>query len=240
MLGRARTAVFIVGFLALFGFLAFQAGIATKKNPQQQQAQTASAEQHESKNPFKRLWEWTTHDPVAFYTSVLAIFTGILGASTVALWWSTRRLVRCAEETAQRQLRAYVFAIQGRVRDFAAGEPVKIVINAKNTGQTPAYEFHHSMSLAMAPDPPTEPFPELQWEKVYKSAIGPGQTLSNFAEFPNYKLSEGHMARLKARKAAIWAYGELRYNDAFGKPHVSKFKFGFHGDVVTDPARRHV
>ena len=118
MLGKATKAVGIVAFLALFGFLAFQSGIATKNYPQQQ-AQTSTAEQN--KNPFKQLWEWTTHDPVAFYTSLLAIFTGILGASTVALWLATRRLVREAEDTARRQLRAYVGIENIGIKNVEAG-----------------------------------------------------------------------------------------------------------------------
>src|SRR5258708_2217137 len=83
MWGRAKTALAIIGFLALFGFLAFQAGVATKY-PQRHSEQAAAAQDHEQKNIFERFWEWTTDDPVAVYTLVLAI-------STIGLWVVTWR-----------------------------------------------------------------------------------------------------------------------------------------------------
>ena len=117
----------------------------------------------------------------------------------------------------------------------SGAEPIEIVVTTKNTGQTPAYEFHHSMSLAMTEMPPTEPLPDLNWSNPHFSAVGPRQVVTNFAGFPDYKISEGRMAAMKAGKAIIWAYGEIRYKDAFGRSHFTKFKFGFHGNVVTDP-----
>ena len=43
-----------------------------------------------------------------FADQIIALFTVILAASTIALWASTARLVRGTEDTAERQLRAYV------------------------------------------------------------------------------------------------------------------------------------
>jgi hypothetical protein len=40
--------------------------------------------------------------------TLLVAVTFMLFGATIALWWSTRKLVRGAEETAKRQLRAYV------------------------------------------------------------------------------------------------------------------------------------
>lgn len=45
---------------------------------------------------------------VALGTLVTAAFTAILGAATMGLWIATRRLVKGADRTAERQLRAYV------------------------------------------------------------------------------------------------------------------------------------
>jgi hypothetical protein len=54
-------------------------------------AERASQEEAAEYTPLRRFWHWTTHDAVAFYTSVLAIFTGVLGISTIGLWSETRR-----------------------------------------------------------------------------------------------------------------------------------------------------
>jgi hypothetical protein len=42
--------------------------------------------------------------------SIIALFTIILGIATWLLWRATKRLVEGADRTAERQLRAYVFA----------------------------------------------------------------------------------------------------------------------------------
>src|SRR5262249_29809426 len=52
------------------------------------------AEQH---GPLRRFWNWTTHDPVAFYTFILAIFTAVLAISTVGLGVATIGLYRAGE-----------------------------------------------------------------------------------------------------------------------------------------------
>jgi hypothetical protein len=91
------------------------------------------------------------------------------------------------------------------------------------------------MALAMTKNPPMEEFPELEWGAPRASSLGPDQVSSNFGRFPGYTLSNAHMTDIKSGKAAIWAYGEVRYADAFGKQHVTKFKFVFEGDIVTDP-----
>jgi hypothetical protein len=173
---------------------------------------------------------------VSFGTLVLAAFTTILGFATVILARATNKLVRGADANAERQLRAYVLAVQGRVRRFAINEPVEIGITTKNTGQTPGYDCHQTISIAMRDYPPSGPFEDIIWSHpTYKSTIGPGEFSSSFASFPDFKISQNQPNKIVAGKAAIWAYGEIRYRDAFGKAHVTKFKFIYIGDTETDP-----
>jgi hypothetical protein len=165
---------------------------------------------------------------------IIAAFTVILGIATWKLWRSTDALVKGAEETSERQLRAYVFAVAGRVRRFAVNEPVEIEVRFENTGQTPAYGVHHTMNIAMC-DPPL-PLHELDFTNPRKDAMGPRKSSSSFASFgPDYKLSQGHFAAVQSEEAAVWVYGEIRYEDAFGKPRWTKFRFIYVGDFVTDP-----
>jgi hypothetical protein len=60
---------------------------------------------------------WTPEAVTAAATVVLAILTLTLALGTFGLWLATRRLVRGAEDTAERQLRAYVLfaSLLGRV-----------------------------------------------------------------------------------------------------------------------------
>ena len=54
------------------------------------------------------------------------------------LWWSTRKLVKGAEDTAIRQLRAYVSINIGHFSIEAAKNYLRIEYLIKNMGQTPA------------------------------------------------------------------------------------------------------
>src|SRR5258708_27645644 len=100
MWDRAKIAFAIGGFLALFGFLVFQAGVASH-HPQNQSRQVAATQDHEQKNILERFWEWTTDDPVAVYTLVLAF-------STIGLWFVTARGVRTQIADTRILQRAYI------------------------------------------------------------------------------------------------------------------------------------
>jgi hypothetical protein len=68
-------------------------------------ASQSKAHPQESSAPWWRTPEWWT----VVFTGWLTIFTLGLAIYTARLWGATRRLVEGAEDTAERQLRAYVF-----------------------------------------------------------------------------------------------------------------------------------
>jgi hypothetical protein len=60
-------------------------------------------------------WRWF-FDKLNKLTGILTVvFTLILALATVLLWQATRDLVRGAEDTAERQLRAYVYIISNDI-----------------------------------------------------------------------------------------------------------------------------
>ena len=77
----------------------------------------------------------------AVATVFIAIFTIILGIATVFLWRATDKLVREADDTATRQLRAYVHLENITAFKLATGPEPKIQNRLKNFGQTPAREI---------------------------------------------------------------------------------------------------
>lgn len=81
---------------------------------------------------------------------VVAIFTAVLAFATYFLWRATVRLVRGAEKTAERQLRAYVLGNGGSIRIFQANDGnrgLEAHYELKNFGQTPATRFRSWIAM---------------------------------------------------------------------------------------------
>jgi hypothetical protein len=69
------------------------------------------------------------------------------------------KLARAMQDTAERQLRAYV-SIEAGLKKLNVGDVPEYQLFIQNTGQTPAYTIRHINRFALVPFPPTEPLPE--------------------------------------------------------------------------------
>lgn len=92
------------GIMAL-GFLL--AGTILSDSPPPAQHQKSSearpAKEDQKSKPSEPFWQRTVDDPTAFFTLWLAIFTAVLGVSTIALWLAGEKQIRFARESADRQ-----------------------------------------------------------------------------------------------------------------------------------------
>src|SRR5438309_840774 len=65
-----------------------------------------------TQNPLKVFWRWTTHEPVAFYTAVLSLVTGLLVAMAfmqIRIMIRTDQTARLAANALPALERGYVF-----------------------------------------------------------------------------------------------------------------------------------
>lgn len=110
--GKVRLLAFLIPafFLVVFGFGSggikhFAADL--RENNRYCYADD-EAEKHQSDKECKSLLYRAYEDPVALFTLVLTVATVGLFAATYFLWRATRDLVVGADQTSERQLRAYV------------------------------------------------------------------------------------------------------------------------------------
>jgi hypothetical protein len=164
--------------------------------------------------------------------TLVAAFTALLFFATLALWWSTRSLVRGAEETAQRQLRAYVFVETASITHVDDNEGVpEAIVTIKNFGQTPAYRLVNLTSLALCryPAPPhiaSAMEQDMLAGITASTDMGPG----HFQHAPvsngiGRSFTEDEMQGLASGKYVIYVYGRVRYVDAFGNKQLTKYRF---------------
>ncbi len=148
--------------------------------------------------------------------TLLVAVTFLLFVATLALWWSTRSLVKGAELTSERQLRAYLVV---NVKDFvwprSQGGPLTITLEIKNTGQTPAHDLR-SLSRTAFLDYPLSPgfdfsLPFSQDPSV--GLLGPGESIYITA---SDQLTGDEWLVLKwDKKKRLCTYGTLTYRDIF-------------------------
>jgi hypothetical protein len=136
------------------------------------------------------------------------------------------------ETTTKRQLRAYVFG-SVMVSDPNSARGVNFTLTVTNSGQTPAYDSTFVFSSRHVDYFPGLPLPDLRgvptqgWQS--KGPIPPGGTFVSVIKAPAFTADD--MAALGDGIKAVYAFGEIRYTDAFGTGRSTKFRFLFGGDV---------
>jgi hypothetical protein len=160
---------------------------------------------------------------------LLVLFTGLLVVFTGTLWWATRGLVRSAEATAERQLRAYVFPEAGGEIHGARGpsttQTLELDVRVKNYGQTPAYGAVGNTWVEVDAWPLPDDF---QFEgppasgPIVTSAIPPGGWIS-FHAGTNRPFDKEEIDAIRSGQLRIYIYGNIRYRDAFDKPRITNF-----------------
>lgn len=164
--------------------------------------------------------------------TLVAAFTGGLFLATFALWLATRRLVKGAENTSERQLRAYVFPEGVSLEKTEKPEGVWIVLHAKykNFGQTPAYNFASSSEITISP---RNPYSEIEQSKKRHTVIGAGDNTNIMPDEGPFS-SDDINAVLTERKF-IYACLRIDYVDVFDIERTSTFYFRNGRRVPGDP-----
>ncbi|MBC7435078.1 MAG: hypothetical protein H7332_03295 [Bdellovibrionales bacterium] len=156
-------------------------------------------------------------DPISFFTLVLAFFT-------VRLWKSTHRLAVGAEDTAQRQLRAYV-GIRPHDKYPASTLEEMHTIGLKfhifNEGSTIAYGVHHTACLGRYTE--DQPFEVDFTETASKFVLHP-RAKSDMTLRLDAPLNSIEIQQILEGVLKFYVWGEIRYTDAFGVARFTRFR----------------
>jgi hypothetical protein len=220
MLERAKEAAWAIAFQALFGFLAFQIGVASKY-PQRRGQDHASAERQEQKNTFDRFWDWTTHDAVAVYTLVLAF-------STIGLWSVTGRGVKTQIADTRILQRAYISVEPRGIRLRVDSSSIMGHVAIRNAGNLPARNVSWFINIKWSPNGEEEVFPLSSGKGSVvitpgtEAMRGSGGSLLLQDLLNGCKASEFSEIHNQA-PVYIYVWGIIAYDDGFGASRVTKF-----------------
>jgi hypothetical protein len=160
--------------------------------------------------------------------TLVAVFTALLFFATLALWLSTRALVRGAEDTAERQLRAYVFldSIDLPRLNIHGTHTMqrRIKIAWKNFGGTRTRRFiarvsHDVLDLSTQPLE-TFDFHDEPNAQTFSGLIGPSQSVNP----PLIPVCDVHLVGDDDTALLIWGWAE--YQDVFNDT-IHRTEFGF-------------
>jgi hypothetical protein len=167
----------------------------------------------------------------------------LLFLATLILAWTTWMLVRGAELTAERQLRAYVIVTsKGLDEQGEAHERYVHQLEIRNTGQTPAYDVQivsYTNSLAH-PLPPEFHFPTYDPNQNPSiMTLGAGLRAEQ-ASFADQVLDEAEMMRIKSAGSGrrLYCYGTVKYHDVFNRQRHTNFCHFFEWSFENLPANK--
>ncbi len=204
-------------------------------------------------SPLRCFWNWTTHDPVAFYTFVLAIFTCVLGVSTIGLWIQTGKAANAAQAAAEHiprveRARLYVVMESENVStslSLAASEFEKkrdrkdwtlvsfgIGYSFRNYGKTPAFIHEIGHQVIVADEEPRIISYRLQVPLPVDFVLGPDRTTTRIGDVAVPKIRASDALAIRDMKATFWFCGYVVFDDAFGNRFEQQFKW--HYSAVSD------
>jgi hypothetical protein len=188
------------------------------------------------------------HEPLitALSGTAVAIFTAVLAYSTHLMWQASTNQLAHSEDTAKRQLRAYVatdgmhFEIKSVEEGYTPVDtsapafvyPDNLTIRFKNFGTTPASRVTAYIAIqpvALAANLPadydyeTPILPKKSFNIETRHFLQSGQ--AEPIKFPLLDISKLWAARRRECSAII--FGRVYYLDAFDRPHSTMFCFSW-------------
>src|SRR5207248_847691 len=167
----------------------------------------------------------------ALATIFIAAFTYTLKKSTDNLWAITSKTLRHAEDTARRQLRAYLSLTPKDVINWTnPPHRIGVKVDLKNHGRTPGFEsfYNFSMVILDAPLPADFVWPEPNMHYDQNNTVFPDEVL--FVRFfLDRDLTLEEVNAIESGAKRFHTRGTMRYRDAFKELRTTKLSFSFVG-----------
>jgi hypothetical protein len=166
------------------------------------------------------IWDNASHDNVlAFGTVCIAVFTYVLYRATNKLWDAGERQLAHFEQTARRQLRAYMSIVGGGIT--INGSVLSAGLRIKNTGQTPASNVTTYTHVGITNDISIMDFAVIRDNAASNGLIGPGHDMAT-----GNRIDIGpDLANFLNGTMLLFAWGQIEYTDAFGSQWTQDFRY---------------
>lgn len=152
--------------------------------------------------------------------TLVAGFTALLFIATMALWLATQRLVRGADQTAERQLRAYLGLDKMGFR--SEGYFAQYEVGFRNFGTTPANNVRIRLDTDLRDADDDRPFTIGPGFQSY-GPLSPTQVTVALAD-ENREFDTEEWASIYSGSRILYVFGEVLYEDCFNRTRTLKFR----------------
>jgi hypothetical protein len=175
------------------------------------------------RHKFTERWFGWWRNPQDRFAFFIAFFTALLFLATVGLWIATRDLVSSSEETAERQLRAYL-GVSGNVLGINQ-DSTRLILD--NFGLTPATNVKVFSNWEFLPSgqelPSTFAFEnrECADAKPHRPSISillPRNPITTVRLHCIATDEPGNLQKAQRQELSAYYYGNITYQDIFKKP----------------------
>jgi hypothetical protein len=171
---------------------------------------------------------------IAIFTAVLSVFTISLSGSTRIAATATRGSIILAKDTAERQLRAYVFVKGGGIF-LHNSQKIQAQVQLLNSGQTPGYDFKTWTGVRIGPPGENVFGDRKEWKQ--DSIIAPTGELNAPSDLLD--ITQEQIQAIVDKTQTIYVWGEASYRDAFNRIWTFEFRDTGSGPMRTlNPAEK--
>lgn len=229
---RSKVAPLWTVYALLMGFALGGSFVSTYLGPEATTNYRCAAgeqERPECQSPEER--HYATEAALGYYTKWLMVYTGVMAFATIGLGIATLGLYWSGEDTAQRELRAYLWGHTTPLPKIDGQFSIHTKI--KNSGRTPAYEVHSWTFTDVLP----RPLPEgHQFEKGTPPRDYPRFVVNPESEHGMNTMREKpfdqtEIASIMAGANEIYYWGEILYRDAFNHNRYCRFRLAWTSSV---------
>lgn len=137
-----------------------------------------------------------------------------------------RGTLNAMQDTAERQLRAYLSVMKARIENVAVGEKPKVSFKVKNMGQTPAHKLsgHVGIGIGKYPipkgskvNPPPSP------DEISRVNLAPTMRVTHGAMM-GVPLTEVQFNEIRDGKTAIYVVANIEFADAFDRKWIQRLR----------------
>ncbi len=140
----------------------------------------------------------------------------------------TERIISQMNETTERQLRAYI-CVSTALLKFQSPDVPEVQVHLKNFGRTPAYDVSGWIHMWIEAYPLSVALPEPAVAFPKSNEIMGPNCIRIFVNAKNPPIPTQSLPLLGTAKGTIFAYGEVRYKDAFGVDRYTKYRLIYGG-----------